>query len=93
MTRYSKDYQEALRTIDSAQLCAIENTDLCVFVSASIDPDNAARYTLQRVSQRAEHSTVEETLRLLRSGLILLAMKSKWIARSKLPLVAGHLQS
>lgn len=77
MERFGKVYKESLLTIDSAQLTDIECHDLTIFVSSSIDPDDAARYTLERISRSSEHSTLEETLRLLRTDLLTLAMKSK----------------
>lgn len=77
MERFGKDYREALQMIESAQLPAIECSDLRIFVTSSFDPDHAARYTLQRISRDSGHSTVEETLRMLRDELITLATKSK----------------
>lgn len=73
--RFGEDFSKVFTIINSAEIPAVENSALYLFVGTSRTPDEASKYV--RVSQNTQSSTLEETLHLIHEELKILSKKSK----------------
>lgn len=75
--RFGEDFRKVFTVINSAEIPAVENSALYLFVGTSRAPDEAAKYVRDRVLQNSKSSTLEETLHLIHEELKVLSKKSK----------------
>ncbi|OAL66047.1 hypothetical protein A7C99_3151 [Trichophyton rubrum] len=71
--RFGEDFSKVFTIINSAEIPAVENSALYLFVGTSRTPDEASKYV--RVSQNTQSSTLEETLHLIHEELKILSKK------------------
>lgn len=75
--RFGEDFSKVFTIINSAEIPAVENSALYLFVGTSRAPDEASKYVRDRVAQNAQSSTLEDTLHSIHEELKVLSKKSK----------------
>ncbi|EFE37921.1 hypothetical protein TRV_07411 [Trichophyton verrucosum HKI 0517] len=73
--RFGEDFSKVFTIINSAEIPAVENSALYLFVGTSRAPDEASKYVRDRVAQNAQSSTLEETLHSIHEELKILSKK------------------
>ncbi|EFE34613.1 uncharacterized protein ARB_06376 [Trichophyton benhamiae CBS 112371] len=73
--RFGEDFSKVFTIINSADIPAVENSALYLFVGTSRAPDEASKYVRDRVAQNVQSSTLEETLHSIHEELKIISKK------------------